>query len=104
MREQRPAPRVAVLGVDDARRLNGCDGRKVNGVGGLVWLVVRGLADGWRGVDAAVAEPVACALEGQDVGVVHDAVDHRGGDDLVAEDGAPAAERQVRRKVSEACS
>jgi hypothetical protein len=52
-------------------------------------------SDAGKGVDAAVAEPVAGALEGQDVGVVDDAVDHRGGDGLVAEDAAPAAERQV---------
>ena len=46
-------------------------------------------------VDAASAEPVAGAFEGQDVGVVDDAVDHRGGDGLVAEYGSPAGERQV---------
>ncbi len=33
--------------------------------------------------------------EGEDVGVVDDAVDHRGGDGLVSEDAAPAGERQV---------
>ncbi len=41
------------------------------------------------------AESVAGAFEGEDVGVVDDAVDHRGGDGLVAEDAAPAGERQV---------
>src|SRR4051812_35916422 len=52
-------------------------------------------SDAGEGVDATVAEPVAGAFEGQDVGVVNDAVDHRGGDGLVAEDAAPAAEGQV---------
>ena len=35
------------------------------------------------------------SLGGEDFGVVDEAVDHRGGDDLVAEDLAPAAEGQV---------
>jgi hypothetical protein len=35
------------------------------------------------------------SAHGEDVGVVDDAVDHRCGDGLVAEDFAPAAERQV---------
>src|SRR3954453_14165931 len=34
--------------------------------------------------------------EGEDLGVVDEAVDHGGGDDLVAEALAPASERQVR--------
>jgi len=46
--------------------------------------------DAGEAVDAAVAEPVAGAFEGEDVGVVDDAVDHGGGDGLVSEDGAPA--------------
>ena len=50
------------------------------------------------------AEPVAGAFEGEDVGVVDDAVDHRGGDGLVAEHAAPAGERQVQVRISEACS
>ena len=53
-------------------------------------------SDAWEGVDAAVAEPVAGALQREDVGVVDDAVDHRCGDGLVTEDAAPAAEGQVR--------
>jgi site-specific DNA recombinase len=36
------------------------------------------------------------SLGGEHVGVVDDPVDHRGGDGLVAEDAAPAGERQVR--------
>ncbi len=40
--------------------------------------------------DAAVAEPVAGALEGDDIGVVDDAVDHGRGDDLVTEHASPA--------------
>ena len=38
---------------------------------------------------AVAFEPVAGAFEGDDVGVVDDAVDHRGGDGEVAEDIAP---------------
>jgi hypothetical protein len=52
-------------------------------------------SDAGQGVDAAVAEVVAGAFEGEDVGVVDDAVDHGGGDGLVTEDAAPAAEGQV---------
>jgi len=56
-----------------------------------VVLVCRVLgSDAGQGVVAAVAEPVAGALQREDVGVVDDAVDHRGGDGLVAEDAAPA--------------
>ena len=43
----------------------------------------------------AAAESVAGAFEGEYVGVVDDAVDHRGGDGLVSEHAAPAGERQV---------
>jgi len=46
--------------------------------------------------DLVVPEPVAGALEGDDLSVVDDAVDHRGGDDLASEDIAPAGEAQVR--------
>src|SRR5690606_18338968 len=64
---------------------------------GSCCLVCRVLGlDAGTGVDAAVAESVAGAFEGQDVGVVDDPVDHRGGDGLVAEDATPPAERQVR--------
>ena len=63
--------------------------------GSLSGVVVGGDADAGQAVDAAAAEPVAGAFEGEDVGVVDDAVDHRGGDGLVAEDAAPAGERQV---------
>ena len=41
------------------------------------------------------AESVAGAFEGEDVGVVDDAVDHCSSDGLIAEDGSPAAEGQV---------
>ena len=51
--------------------------------------------DAGQAVDAASAEPVAGAFEGENVGVVNDAVDHGGGDGLVAEDAAPAGKRQV---------
>ena len=39
-----------------------------------------------------VFEAVAVALESENFGVVDEPVDHRGGDDVVAEDLAPARE------------
>lgn len=57
---------------------------------------------GGQRVDPGVAEPVAAALEGDDLGVVDDAVDHCG-DDLVAKDVAPSKGRLLVR-MSEACS
>src|SRR5580693_6073323 len=49
---------------------------------------------GGRGDAAQIAvfEPVAVSFQGDDVGVVDEAVDHGGGDGVVAEDLAPAAE------------
>ena len=49
----------------------------------------------WDAAEVAVLEPVGVAFEGDDLGVVDEAVDHCGGDDVVAEDLAPAAERLV---------
>ena len=46
-------------------------------------------------IDSGVFEAVAGAFEGQHLGVVDDAVDHRGRNDLVTEDVAPAGEGQV---------
>ena len=54
-----------------------------------------GGSDAWEAVDACASQPVAGSFEGEDVGVVHDPVDHRCGHRLVAEYPAPAAERQV---------
>ena len=61
-------------------------------------------SDGGQRVDSGVAEPVAAALEGDDFGVVDDAVDHRGGDDLVAETSPQRAKGRLLVKISEACS
>ena len=47
--------------------------------------------------EVAVFEPVAVALEGDDFGVVHEAVDHGGGDDVIAEHLTPAAEGFIGR-------
>ena len=52
-------------------------------------------ADAGEAVDASAAESIACAFEGEDVGVVDDAVDHRCCDGLVAEYAAPAREWQI---------
>ena len=49
----------------------------------------------WQGIDSGVPEPVAAAFQGDDFGVVNDPVDHRCGDELVAEHVAPAGEGQV---------
>jgi hypothetical protein len=53
------------------------------------------VASGRDSAQVAVLEPVAVAFEADDLGVVDEAVDHRGGDDVVAEDLAPAAEGLV---------
>ena len=45
--------------------------------------------------EVAVFEPVGVAFEGEDLGVMDEAVDHRGRGDFVAEDFAPGAERLV---------
>jgi hypothetical protein len=49
----------------------------------------------WTAAEVAVAEPVAVAREGEDLGVVDEPVDHGGGDDLVAADLAPGGEGLV---------
>ena len=60
----------------------------------LGWLFVAGgsAASGGAGVEVFAAEAVAVAFEAEDLGVVDEPVDHRGGDDVVAEDFAPGAE------------
>src|SRR5215207_1260020 len=55
-----------------------------------------GSGGGWAG-EVAVFEAVAVAFEREDLGVVDEPVDHRGGDDVVAEDLPPGAERLVGR-------
>src|SRR5436305_15286882 len=47
---------------------------------------------GRRSAEVSVFESVAVAFQGVDLGVVNEAVDHRGGGDLVAQDLAPGAE------------
>ena len=47
---------------------------------------------GGDAAEVSVFEAVALALEGDHFGVVDESVDHGGGDDVVAEDLAPAAE------------
>ena len=49
----------------------------------------------WGAGEVAVFEAVGVAFEGEDVGVVDESVDHGGGDDVVAEDLAPAGEGLV---------
>jgi hypothetical protein len=43
----------------------------------------------WDAAEVAVFEPVAVTLEGDDFGVVDEAVDHGGSDDVIAEHLAP---------------
>jgi hypothetical protein len=57
-----------------------------------LWFVGRG---GWDAAEVFVFESVAVAFEGDDFGVVHESVDHGGGDDVVAEHIAPPAEDLV---------
>jgi len=71
----------------------GCDGRNVGHVLCLLCRVF-GSCGGQRR-DAGVLEPVGAALEGDDVGMVDDPVDHCRGDDLVSEDVSPAGEDEV---------
>ena len=61
-------------------------------------LVLFSLVRWWRGdaAEVSVFEPVAVSFQGDDVGVVDEAVDHGGGDGVVAEDLALAAERFAR--------
>jgi hypothetical protein len=56
--------------------------------GWLLGLVVFGGGCG-DAAEVAVFEPVAVSFEGDDFGVVDEAVDHGGGYDVVAEDLAP---------------
>ena len=70
---------------------------------GSIWAVCRsgGVAErrslsGGRDVEAAFAQPVALALEGDHGGVVDEPVDQGGGDHRVAEDLAPLLEAAVR--------
>jgi hypothetical protein len=58
----------------------------------LSWSVLDRVRDA---AEVVVLEPVGVAFEGDDVGVVDEAVDHRGGHGVVAEDFAPAAELLV---------
>ena len=64
----------------------GAEGDRSGGFGG---------SGGRRAGEVAVFEAVAVAFEREDFGVVDEPVDHRGGDDLVAEDLAPGRERLV---------
>lgn len=59
--------------------------------------------DAGQAVDAAAAEPAVDAFQREDVGVVDDPVDHRGGDGLVPEHTSLANGRfEVR--IRDACS
>jgi hypothetical protein len=49
-------------------------------------------------------EPVAVAFKADHVGVVIDAVDHRGGDGEVAEHVASSGEGRLLVMISDACS
>jgi hypothetical protein len=44
---------------------------------------------------AALAGAVGVAGEGEDLGVVHEPVDHGRGDDIIGKGFTPAAERQI---------
>jgi hypothetical protein len=60
------------------------------------WLAIRFRArGGWAAAEVALAQALAVAFEREDFGVVDEPVDHRGGDDLVAEALAPGGEGLV---------
>ena len=66
-----------------------------------------GVSRRWCGggaVEVAVFEAVAVAFEREDFGVVDEAVDHRGGGDLVAEDLTPALNGLLLVTISDARS
>jgi hypothetical protein len=48
-----------------------------------------GVFDGDAGVELFAAQPVAVTFEAEDLGMVDETVDHRGGGHVVAEDVAP---------------
>jgi hypothetical protein len=62
------------------------------GCGGLLALAARVLG---LGLKLGLAAAIALALDGDDVGVVDDAVDQGGGTGCVGEDGGPIAEGEV---------
>jgi hypothetical protein len=55
-------------------------------------MVTSFVGSGGDAAEVSVLASVAVALEGDDFGVVDEPVDHGGGDDVVGEDFAPAAE------------
>ncbi len=57
------------------------------------WFFCGGRGDA---AEISVLESVGVAFEGDDIGVVDEAVDHCGGDDVVAEGLAPPSEGFVR--------
>ena len=61
----------------------------------LVWLSWFVAGGRWDAAEVSVFEAVGVAAQADDFGVVDQAVDHRGGDDVVAEDLTPAAEGLV---------
>jgi len=76
--------------------LCGVAARLARSRGSLLRLVLRILL-----VDGGVlgfAQPVALALDADDVGVVDDAVDERGGTGGVREDGRPVLEGEIGRE------
>ena len=54
--------------------------------------------------DVLAAQPEAVAFEREDLGVVHEPIDHRGGHVVIAEDLAPDAEGLLLVTMSEARS
>ena len=84
----------AALVVNGARKLTPSRRLKVDPLH-VGWSSVVGGCAGWDAAEVAVFESVAVAFEGDDFGVVDEPVDHGGGDDVVAEHFAPAAEGLV---------
>ena len=85
-----PYPEISVNG---GRKLTPLRRLKVDPLGFLV-LFGDGRGDA---AEVSVLQPVGVALQGDDLGVVDEPVDHGGGDGVVAEDLAPAGEVLVAR-------
>ena len=72
-----------------------CGGEPVGRAGAALAARDQSSGVGVASGEVAVFEAVAVAFEGEDLGVVNEPVDHRGGGDVVAEDLAPGAEGLV---------
>jgi len=69
-------------------------------VAAMVWLPDFGGLGGRWGAEVLVLEPGRVAFEGEDLGMVHESVDHRGDEDVVTEDLASSSSSRPSRLAS----